>query len=217
MNDIPKLLIETKNLKYVYASAQRAIQIPDFSVSPGEKVLVFGESGSGKSTLLHIIAGLLNSYEGSIRFCEQELKSLSASHADKLRFETMGNIYQSLNLIPYLSVLENVLLPAQFQGKDERSKALHLLSRIGMKEFQDRPVTELSVGQQQRVAAARALIHNPKILLADEPTSALDTKNRNAFLEILFELCEAQGTALLFVSHDEQIQKLFTKQVELNA
>jgi putative ABC transport system ATP-binding protein len=179
--------------------------------------LVFGESGSGKTTLLHIISGLLKDYKGSIQFDGRELRELSDSETDRMRFESMGSIYQSFNLIPYLNVLENVLLPTQFQGIEASERALSLLDRLGLKDLQGRKVTQLSVGQQQRVAAARALIHRPKLLLADEPTSALDSKNRQAFLDILFELCESQNTALMFVSHDEQIQKLFRRRVELQS
>jgi putative ABC transport system ATP-binding protein len=212
-----QILLQTQNLEYEYKKNHTRIRIPDFSILEAERCLVFGESGSGKTTLLHIISGLLKDYKGSIQFDGRELRELSDSDADRMRFESMGSIYQSFNLIPYLNVLENVLLPTQFQGIEASERALSLLNRLGLKDLQGRRVTQLSVGQQQRVAAARALIHRPKLLLADEPTSALDSKNRQAFLDILFELCESQNTALMFVSHDEQIQKLFPRRVELQS
>lgn len=210
-------LISTHSLGYRYPNSEQMIILPNFTLKAGQKILVYGESGSGKSTLLHIISGLLKDYSGSIKFCEQELKRLSDSAADQLRFQSMGNIFQSFNLIPYLSVLENVLLPAQFQGNNAIERAHLLLNKLGLGQFLNRNVVDLSFGQQQRVAAARALIHQPKLILADEPTSALDAKNREAFIEMLFELCGLNKTALLMVSHDETLQKLFVDRVELKS
>jgi putative ABC transport system ATP-binding protein len=211
-------ILQASQLCYHYPSAHDGgLEFPDFKIEKSEAWLVGGPSGSGKSTLLHLISGIIDSYQGSLLFDGQEIKNLSAAKRDRIRHEQMGNIYQSFNLIPYLSVLENILLPAEFLGVDFHERAFELLERVGLKNFAHRNTTALSVGQQQRVAAVRALLLKPQLLLADEPTSALDPENKNIFIKILFELCKSEGTTLLFVSHDPSLHSLFENRLELSA
>lgn len=210
-------LLESKDLCFKYPGQNLEIRIPNFTLASGESLLVYGRSGSGKSTLLHLISGLMNNYKGSLSFENQELKELSPSMMDRLRQKSYGNIYQSFNLLPYLNVFENVTLPAELRGKDLRDRAYELLRHMGLEGFEQRPVSELSIGQQQRVAAVRALLMKPRLLLADEPTSSLDAHNKKLFMDLLFEMCRAEGTALLFVSHDPELQELFDKRLELSA
>ena len=153
------------------------------------------------------------------------MNGLKGSAKDKFRADHIGFIFQQFNLVPYLSVLENVTLPCHFsksrQSKSDNldAQALHLLNDLGMAEDKllNKSVTELSVGQQQRVAAARALIGNPEIIIADEPTSALDSDARETFIELLFQECQQSNSTLLFVSHDRSLAKLFDRQIDLTA
>jgi putative ABC transport system ATP-binding protein len=210
-------LLEAKDLRFRYKGQDAEIRIPNFALDAGESLLVYGRSGTGKSTLLHLVSGLVNDYRGALRFEGQELKELVPSQMDQLRHEAYGNIYQNFNLLPYLNVLENVTLPADLRGLDLRKRAEQLMAHMGLKEFAERQVSALSIGQQQRVAAVRALLMKPRLLLADEPTSSLDAHNKKLFMDLLFEMCRAEGTALLFVSHDPELQSLFDRRLELSA
>ncbi len=210
-------LLEARDLRFRYPRQDRDIRIPNFTLSAGEAILVYGRSGSGKSTLLHLVSGLVNDYRGSLSFENKELRELSPTAMDQLRFEAYGNIYQSFNLLPYLNVLENVTLPAELRGQDLRERAGELIRHMGLEGFEKRRVSELSIGQQQRVAAVRALLMKPRLLLADEPTSSLDIHNKKLFMDLLFGMCRSEGTALLFVSHDPELQELFDKRVELTS
>lgn len=208
--------IELTNLKFSYGTTP-ILDIPSLVVEESEFVFLFGASGSGKSTLLELIAGVLHSQSGELKVCGQDLTRLSLSELDRFRAENIGYIFQSFNLIPYLSVLENILLPFLFQKSDVDEADLTVLTKsLGLQNYLNRPVSQLSVGQQQRVAVARALIKKPKIILADEPTSALDYNHRENFLKILFELCRTHKTSVLFVSHDLSIAKLFDRSVSLS-
>ena len=207
--------IELRNLKFSYGTTP-ILNIPSLEVKESEFVFLFGPSGSGKSTLLELIAGVLQSQSGELKVCGRDLTQLSLSGLDHFRAENIGYIFQSFNLIPYLSVLENILLPFLFQKSAVDEADLTVLTKsLGLQNYLNRPVSHLSVGQQQRVAVARALIKKPKIILADEPTSALDYSHRESFLKILFELCRTHKTSVLFVSHDLSIAKLFDRTVSL--
>ena len=185
-----------------------------------------GPSGSGKSTLLSLLAGVLKAQSGSVRVLGHELGALTDSARDSFRADHIGVIFQMFNLIPYLSVRENVCLPCAFSarrrdrceqsGTSVREVATRLLDHLDMgdSEMLGRQVTELSVGQQQRVAAARSLMGAPELVLADEPTSSLDGDRRAAFLELLFRECERERTTLIFVTHDATLAPLFDRAVE---
>ena len=194
---------------------------------PGEAVLLRGESGQGKSTLLSLLAGILAPSSGSLTVARQDFHALSQRQRDRVRGADIGVIFQQFNLLPFLPILDNLLLPIRFSperrarlaatGTPPEAAAEALLGTLGLslRALGNRPVGALSVGQQQRVAAARALLGSPSLILADEPTSALDPKNRDAFLRALKDAQAARGAALLCVSHDPALEPYFDRVVTL--
>jgi putative ABC transport system ATP-binding protein len=195
------------------------LRIDRWRIDAGARVFVRGASGSGKSTLLHLLAGLRLPASGEVRIAAENLCTMNAAKRDRFRARHIGIIYQQFNLVPYLSVLDNVLLApvlARQSNAETRIRAQDLLTilRIAPSLFQQ-AAEHLSIGQQQRVAIARALINRPSLLLADEPTSALDVDNRDAFIAELMALCEQAESTLLFVSHDASLMKHFDSCVEL--
>jgi putative ABC transport system ATP-binding protein len=205
------------------------LDIEDFSISRGERIFISGGSGSGKSTLLSLLAGVLSPQRGEVHLLGRPLHRLGSAGRDHLRADHVGFIFQLFNLIPYLSVLENVTLPCQFSrlrrqralraGRSLEAEAERLLEHLELADSRllARPVTMLSVGQQQRVAAARALMGAPELLIADEPTSSLDADLRQVFVRLLFQECAEQGTTLVFVSHDSSLHGLFDRTVALES
>ena len=203
------------------------LDIPIFSLAAGERLFLAGPSGSGKSTLLTLIVGIHLATEGHITVLGVDLATLQSSPRPFSGGST-GVIFQMFNLLPYLSVLENVMLPCQFSATRRAracttagsvpAEARRLLAHLGLDDpgLERRAAAELSVGQQQRVAAARALIGRPALIVADEPTSALDTDRRLDFIELLRQECRSAGTALLFVSHDRSLASHFDRVVELS-
>ncbi len=219
-------IIEVRGLGFAWKQGPQVLDIPEFSIEPGERVFLRGPSGSGKSTLLGLIAGVLAPQSGTIRVLGEDMAKLSAARRDRLRADHVGVIFQMFNLVPYLSVTGNVLLPLRFSparrkaaGADAEGEARRLLARLGLDDeaLLQRRVSDLSVGQQQRVAAARALIGAPKLIIADEPTSALDADARDRFIALLSEEVTRSGASLLFVSHDRSLAPLFTRAVDLAA
>jgi putative ABC transport system ATP-binding protein len=217
-------VIEARGLAYAYRSGPKVLDIEGFSLAEGERVFLRGPSGSGKSTLLGLISGVLDVQSGTLRVLSKDMGALKTSARDALRAGEMGVVFQMFNLVPYLSVLENVTLPLQFSRTrktriegDVRDEAKRLLARLGLdgENIIKRRVSDLSVGQQQRVAAARALIGSPRLILADEPTSALDADARNRFIELLSEEARRSSAALLFVSHDASLASLFDRALDL--
>ena len=201
------------------------IDIGNLRVARGERVFLRGPSGSGKSTLLSLIAGVITPMEGTVRVLGRDMGTLGGAARDRFRADHIGFIFQMFNLIPYLSVVENVCLPCGFssrrkerarrEGRTIEAEAVRLLQHLdmGTAAVRRRPVTELSVGQQQRVAAARALIGAPELVIADEPTSSLDADRRAAFLDLLFRECAQEQAALIFVSHDASLAPLFDRAI----
>lgn len=221
-------LIRVEDLSYRWdAHSEHSLHIEQFALQPEQTVFIHGPSGSGKTTLLSLLAGVLKPQHGTIELLGQSLAKLGGRHRDRLRADHIGMIFQQFNLIPYLTPLENVLLPCQFshlrtqralsQSSSLEQEALRLLEHLDMADSQvlKLPVHKLSVGQQQRVAAARALIGAPELVIADEPTSSLDADRRQSFIELLFNECQSSGSALLFVSHDRQLASQFDRQVNL--
>ena len=200
------------------------LRIDALDVPAGESVFLAGPSGSGKSTLLNLVAGVLTPVAGSIAVLGTDLVGLRGAARDALRADHVGFVFQQFNLLPYLGVVENVLLPLRFSrrrrervGGALRAEAERLLEALGL-DAQARAaadVTRLSVGQQQRVALARGLIGSPELLVADEPTSALDADVRDDFLSLLAAERARTGTAVLFVSHDRSIAHHFDRSIEL--
>ncbi|MCP4491004.1 MAG: ABC transporter ATP-binding protein [Gammaproteobacteria bacterium] len=221
-------LVRIQNLRFCWPNqAVDTLQIDRFYIGKTEKVFVQGPSGSGKSTLLNVIGGVLKPRAGDINILGQHLGELNATTCDRFRADHIGYIFQQFNLIPYLSIVENVILPCRFSklrnGKAiERAGSLldearHLLDRLFPTSSPDlnQRVTELSVGQQQRVAVARALIGQPDLVIADEPTSSLDTGTRETFMELLFEEVDRSGSGLLFVSHDPTQKHRFDRCLDI--
>jgi putative ABC transport system ATP-binding protein len=214
------MIIEVRDLHFRYPSAQKeTLAVPKFTVEQGEKVFLYGASGSGKTTLLETLAGVIVPQKGSVKILDQEITGLRNTERDAFRAEHVGYIFQSFNLIPYLTVYENITLPCFFNAKrkskvrDMEEEVRHLVRRLGIESILFNKATDLSVGQQQRVAVARALLGSPQLILADEPTSSLDMEHREKFIQLLFDLCAQNKTSVLFVSHDRTIQHLFSRSV----
>jgi putative ABC transport system ATP-binding protein len=198
------------------------LDLAAFELAAGEQVFLHGPSGSGKSTLLNLLAGVLRPRSGEVAVLGTRLSSLPGAARDRFRADHLGLIFQQFNLIPYLSVLENVLLPCRFSARrrrragDPKSAAQRLLAHLDLDPaLWPRRADALSVGQQQRVAAARALIGSPELILADEPTSSLDADRQEAFLDLLTRECAASGAALIFVSHDQRLAPRFGRCLSL--
>lgn len=221
-------IVQLENVEFAWAgTSQPVLSINEFSIIRGERVFLRGPSGSGKTTLLSLIAAVLTPQSGSIVVDGVALNDLRGGQKDQFRVDRIGLVFQQFNLLPFLSVRDNIQLPCRFskirksqanqagadlnQETDRLLRAMHLAPD----EVVNKPVTELSVGQQQRVAVARALIGRPPLIIADEPTSALDSETRQAFIELLFVEADAAGCSLLFVSHDASLASLFDRSLDL--
>lgn len=218
-----------QDVEYTWLGAcSPAIRIKQWRIKQGERVFVHGPSGAGKSTLLNLIAGILTPQSGKIEIFEQTITSMSTRARDRFRAQNIGIVFQQFNLLPYLSVAANIALARHFGRVSGKSKGplamsrdptldtLALLERLGLaKDLLERRASQLSVGQQQRVAVARALINKPRLLIADEPSSALDNEARNDFLGLLLDCAKHAGTTVIFVSHDRSIAPLFDDMVHL--
>lgn len=222
MPDISPIL-ELDEVRYRWSGkASFGLQIPALTLAPAETVLLLGESGSGKSTLLSLICGTIIAQSGRVRVAGSDIAALSAGKRDRFRAEKIGLIFQQFNLLPFASVQDNITLPLQFapvrRGRvaDPRAEAAHLCSALGLPEgVTSARAGALSVGQQQRVAAARALIGTPPLIIADEPTSSLDAASQSTFLELLFSQSRAHGTTLLMVSHDARLAGQFDRVIQM--
>jgi len=215
--------VELSQLRFAYRTGREVLSIDHLVIARGETVFLHGPSGSGKTTLLGLLAGVLQASSGNIRVLGQDFSTMSSGARDAFRARHLGYVFQMFNLIPYLSVRDNILLPvrldterrARLKGISLNVAAQQVASQLDIAALLDAPIGELSVGQQQRVAAARALIGSPEVVIADEPTSALDTDRREQFLQLLFASCASAGATLLFVSHDHTLMPLFSRVVSL--
>tara|TARA_B100001245_G_scaffold216264_1_gene183968 strand:+ start:1089 stop:1784 length:696 start_codon:yes stop_codon:yes gene_type:complete len=213
-----RILIEIKNLEYRSYNSSFVMKIDHFNLNSGKSLLISGESGSGKTTFLNLLSGTILAQKGEIIILGKSLSEFSSIKKDKIRGDNFGIIFQTFNLLPYLSVEDNVLLGLSFsQLRKSRLKGSYkeeieiLMSKLSLnyKSLMNRKASELSIGQQQRIAVARALIGNPEIILADEPTSALDAKNKEEFLKLLFQSLDKKRQSLIVVSHDQSLAKNF--------
>ena len=221
------IVIEDLKFSWNLNKKKPFININKLIISPGEKVFIKGPSGSGKTTLLGLLGGVLLPNAGKISLLGTETQKLTGSQRDKFRANHVGFVFQMFNLLPYLNVLDNVLLALKFsevkskklrsKGIDAKDESVRLLKALGLKDpkLYQKPISSLSVGQQQRVAVARAMIGSPEIVIADEPTSALDTDARDRFIDLLLEECNRANTTLLFVSHDHTLSKHFDRGIEM--
>ncbi len=203
------------------------LAIDTLTIQQGERVLLTGRSGSGKSTLLSLMCGANLPQSGQVKILGQDLTQLTSSQRDRFRAEHIGVVFQMFNLIPYMSILDNVLLPLSFAPErhkrasssgDLPQEAERLLIAMGLEPsaFQNQTLAQLSVGQQQRVAVARALIGAPALIIADEPTSALDTETQTEFLDLIMTQAKAEGTTLVIASHDRQLAPLFDRTLDIS-
>lgn len=215
--------IESHQLGFQWPGDQSPLRYPDLCLAAGRHLFLQGPSGSGKSTLLTLLCGLALPVEGRLRLLGVDLSTLTAGSRDRFRADHLGVIFQQFNLVPYLDVTANVTLPCRLSARrrarvrtSSTEDAQGLLKALGIAaDYWHRPVASLSVGQQQRVAAARALIGDPAIILADEPTSALDTGNRDRFLDLLLSQARLRGTSVVLVSHDQSLAGHFDQTVHL--
>ena len=218
-------MLALRDVRYAWPGGADCLVIERLELQPGRAHFLHGPSGCGKSTLLGLMAGVLLARQGSVALLGQDWAQLPAGRRDARRADHVGVIFQQFNLLPYLSVLDNVLLPTRFSPLRARrcnggpaTAAAALLQRVGLPAaLHGRRADALSVGQQQRVAAARALIGQPELVIADEPTSALDAARRDDFMRLLREACTAAGSTLVFVSHDERLAEGFDERLDLPA
>lgn len=225
--EIERAAVLIDQLRFGWEKAAPVLAIEHFAVAAGERVFLRGASGSGKSCLLGLIGGLLSPGSGTVVSVGRDMGGATAAQRDRVRADHLGVIFQILNLLPFLSATQNVLLPCRFSARREEQaadragspsrEAALLLARLGLTDpaLLARPSHRLSVGQQQRVAAARALIGSPSLIIADEPTSALDGDSKHQFIELLLAQVRESGAALLFVSHDAELARHFDRCVEL--
>lgn len=218
--------IAISGLRFGFGSDDDVLAIRELRIRTAQRVFLFGPSGCGKSTLLALVGGVLVPREGAVAVLGRNLAGLKSTARDRIRADHVGFIFQQFNLVPYLSVVENVSLPCRYSrrrlkravdadGSLEKSAA-RLLSALGIgEELRSRKSTDLSVGQQQRVAAARALIGRPELVLADEPTSSLDADRRREFINLLVSECGRVDSTVIFVSHDASLATHFDVAIDL--
>ena len=216
-------LARIDSLEFAYPNTKPILQIPQIIFNKNENVLIHGSSGSGKSTLLGLMTGILTPNKGSIEILGKSISKLRSHERDAFRGDHLGYIFQMFNLVPYLTILENILLPVHMNpkvkkklGAEVENPVRSITESLGIGQILNQKASEISVGQAQRVAAARALISRPEIILADEPTSSLDYDNREKFIKLLFEISEKQNSTILFVTHDESLKSLFNRKLSLS-
>lgn len=207
-------MIYTKDLSFQYTD--KVFNFPDISCKANETLLITGNSGVGKTTFLHLLCGLLTSKSGEILVDNTDISLLKGAKLDQFRGKNIGIILQKSYFIDSLSVLENLELTSWLAvSKKQTSLAKELLSQLGLGEFLHQKTYQLSVGQQQRVSIARALINQPKVILADEPTSSLDDENTKIVLDLLIDVAKKQNAALIIVTHDSRLKNNISNQIEL--
>ena len=216
-------MLRIRDLGFAWPGQADCIAIDALDLAAGHTLFLYGPSGCGKSTLLGLMAGVLPARRGTVALLGQPWSDLKPGARDARRADHVGVVFQQFNLLPYLSVLDNVMLPSRFSGRRAQrcpesplASAQALLQRMGLAEaLWPRRADALSVGQQQRVAAARALLGRPELVIADEPTSALDAGARDGFMDLLLAECAAGGSSLIFVSHDQALAQRFDHRLSL--
>jgi len=207
-----KLREVVKNYVQPDGGVLHVLDIEKFDVAEGEQIAMMGRSGCGKTTLLHCIAGISRPDSGRIWIDGWDITLMSEAERDRFRAEKIGYVFQTFNLLPGFTALENVLLAMRFTGrKVDRARARHLLERVGLQYREGHRPTQLSVGEQQRVAIARALANRPKLLLADEPTANIDTGNQAQVLELIRSTCREENVSLVLVTHSPEVASQFAR------
>ena len=188
------------------------LDILEFRVAAGEQMVMIGRSGCGKTTLLHVIAGISRPDSGKVRIDDWDITLMPESECDRFRAERIGYVFQTFNLLAGFSALENVLLSMRFaRGRPDRDRAKHLLDRVGLSHRMTHRPAQLSVGEQQRVAVARALANKPQLLLADEPTANVDAGHQQQVLDLIRETCREEDVALIIVTHANEVAEQFPR------
>ena len=210
------MMIHLSNVRVDYPGTthKSVLNIPQWKADNGERIFIYGPSGSGKSTFLNLISGMLSATSGSVCVMDNHLNQMKAKQRDKFRGQNIGYVFQQFNLIPYLDAFDNIRLANQFSStaKVHNSDITDLLTQLNVpSDNWHTPIKQLSVGQQQRIAIARALINNPKLVIADEPTSSLDPKNRDDFMSLLMSMVSSLNMTLIFVSHDMSLSHYFDR------
>ena len=216
------MAITIKDVHYSYPShpQKMVLNIPSWSVAEGERTFLYGPSGGGKSTLLSALSGLIKT-TGSLTVLDQSLNQMSTRQRDRFRAESIGFVFQQFNLISYLDAIDNIKLASSF-GSNHRGDRLEQEIKVLLTELNispdewGEPARNLSIGQQQRIAIARALVNKPQLLIADEPTSSLDHINRDIFMSLLMSIVDEYKITLLLVSHDMSLSTHFDRVVSLN-
>jgi len=224
------MLVSLKDIRFGWKKGDAdLINLEHFSLGVGEKVFISGSSGCGKSTLLSLVSGIALPRAGTVEILNHSLKQMSTAQRDRFRADHQGIVFQLFNLVPYLTILDNVLLPCRFSkvrtrkacqgGLTIEQEATRLLDRLelNLTTLGKQPVVELSIGQQQRVAVARALIGSPDLIIADEPTSALDEGTSQRFIELLLAESKNSQTGIIFVSHDQRLAEQFDRHVKFES
>lgn len=208
-------MIQTRQLRFSY-NAQTQFAFPDLACAAGETLLITGASGTGKTTLLHLLGGLLPPSSGQVEIDRTDLSKLSGRPLDRFRGRHIGIVFQQAYFVAALSVFDNLLLAGWLsQRKKDAAKARGLLERLSIAEQAAKKPAQLSIGQQQRAAIARALMGDPALLLADEPTSSLDDRNAQTVADLLREQAQQAGAALIIVTHDQRLKQRFNQHIEL--
>lgn len=212
-------MIHCTNIAFEYPNNTFGLKVPSLQVNSGETVAIIGPSGCGKTTLIQLLAGILTPHKGSITVNNLEITNFSASDRQDFRIATIGLMFQEFELLNYLTVLDNILLPFRLNpiltlDASIEKKAVELAIAVGLEDKLNRYPKKLSQGERQRVAVCRALISNPKVLLCDEPTANLDPDNRNNILDILFTYAKENNTALVMVTHDQEIWNRFDRIID---
>ena len=215
------MLIDIQDLQFAYSgSAKTVLSIDRWQIEEKQHTFIHGPSGTGKSTLLNILSGILSGYQGNVAVLGQSLSQLSSRQRDRFRARHIGYVFQQFNLVPYLNSIDNIQLANEFSTKADKQSIDSILSLLVSlnisQEEAVKPVSQLSIGQQQRVAIARSMINEPELLIADEPTSSLDQDNRDSFIDLLMNKIENTNTTLLFVSHDQSLSSHFDNVQSLN-
>ena len=215
-------MLEITDVKKSFSLPDRTqlqvLDVPEFKIGAGEQVVLLGESGGGKTTLLNCIAGIMGVDSGVIRLDNIELTKLSEAGRDRVRAAKIGYVFQTFNLLAGFTALENVRLGMTFaSGKHDIARAKDLLARVGLEERMNYKPAALSVGQQQRVAVARALANSPKLLLADEPTANIDPGNQQMIIDLIRNCCREEGVSILMVTHSMQIADQFDRVEQLES
>lgn len=222
-NETQSAAINMHGIRFDWPGGQFGLDVDQFTLEKGETLLLLGESGSGKSTFLSLICGILTPHQGHIQIAGTDIGALGRAQRDRFRADNIGIIFQMFNLLPYATPIDNILAPLRFSPNrrahvnSPREDALNLTAALGLPQalMTGGPASNLSVGQQQRVAVARAIIGNPKLVVADEPTSALDSTAQTEFLDLVFDQVRKASASLLMVSHDRRLGDRFDRVLHL--